>query len=105
MTEDGLLNSCNETELLDMARRQGLGVLRRGIPFPELVAIIKGEVLPRPEYVSGTMHTRRILQEYVSKNIERIRSQLPGCNGQCTTYPCSEGRHALCFAPNETVVR
>lgn len=105
LTEDQQLSKCNETELLWIARRQGLGLLKRGIPLQELLAIVTGEILPRPDYYSGTTHTRKKLQDHISKNIEVVRSQLPGCDGRCTTYPCSEGRHALCFTPNESLVR
>jgi len=105
MNEDQSLVLLNETELLQMARRQGLGVLRRGIPRNELLSIITGYYQVRPEHLAGTAYTRKKLQENIAINIERVRSQLPGCDGRCTTYPCSEGRHALCFMPNEALVR
>lgn len=105
MNEDAVLWKCNESELLQLARKQGLGFLRRGIPRDELVAIVGGYGNPRPEHYAGTAETRQILEKYISDNIERIRSQLPGCDGKCTTFNCSEGRHALCFAPNTEAFR
>lgn len=105
MTEDVVLWKLNETELLGIARRQGLGFLRRGIPKDELVSIIGGYTQPQPHHYAGTAGTRAILQKYIAENIERVRSQLPGCDGMCTTFPCSEGRHALCFAPNTDVLQ
>lgn len=102
---DEILWQCSETELMGLARRQGLPLLRRSLPVADLVAIVSGERLPREDEISGTIHTRKALQIFINKNWGRVSSQLPGCNGQCTTYPCSEARHMACFAPNESVVK
>ena len=99
MNEDVALMSCNETELLWMARRQGLGQLRRGLPQERLVAIITGNIAPETSDFSGMTFTRRSLEGFIVKHYDRIASQLPGCSGKCTTFACSEGRHALCFMP------
>lgn len=101
---DEILWSCNETELLWMARRQGLPPVRRGLPKADLIAIVSGEREAREDEVAGTKHSRLSLQVFINKNWGRVSSQLPGCNGQCTTYPCSEGRHMACFYPNEAAV-
>jgi hypothetical protein len=105
MNEDAVLWRCNETELLQMARRQGLGTLRRGLPKDTLIALVGGYADPQPQHYAGTRETREILQKYIADNIERARSQLPGCDGRCTTFQCTEGRHALCFVPQEAHVR
>src|SRR3954470_21072353 len=101
MSEDQILMWCNETELLGIAFRQGLGRLRRGMRKEELVAIVSGEVPVRPEHLSETTETRRRLQNFINKNWGQLRSQLPGCNGQCSSYPCTEGKHCLCLYPNK----
>lgn len=103
--EDDVLSDCNETELLALARRQGLGRLKRGIPLEELVDIVRGATRPRPEHVSETTQTRQMLQDFITKNWGQIRSQLPGCDGKCTTFSCTEGKHALCFFPNKALLR
>ena len=103
--DDSILYHCNEAELLSMARRQGLGHLRRGLGIELLVKLVTGEIEVTQEHRSGTMETRARLQKFIQDNIERTRSQLPGCNGMCTTYPCSDGRHALCFGVNKDTVR
>jgi hypothetical protein len=105
ISDDSQLWYCNETELLDMARRQGVGRLKRGIDKGVLVAIVGGYENPRSEHFSETSYTRRELERYIQLNFERARSQLPGCDGHCTTYKCSEARHALCFMPNEVAVQ
>lgn len=100
-----LLPLCNETELLAMTRRQGLPRLKRGIPHEELVAIVTGELVVQPGHLSQTAVTRGILEDFITKNWGQLRSQLPGCNGKCRTYPCTEGKHALCLFPNKSLLR
>ncbi len=98
---DNVLRLCNETELLKLATGQGLGRLRRGIPREELLDVIRGVIPVRPDHLSTTMETRKLLQAFIEKNWGVVRSQLPGCNGKCTTFPCTEGKHALCLFPNK----
>lgn len=108
-----LLESCNESELIESARKQGLGRVRRGIAKEELIAIVIGDIPVRQSHLAGTTQSRLMLAEFIhnpsafppnpryDKNWELIRSQLPGCNGICHTYNCSEGRHADCYSSNE----
>jgi hypothetical protein len=103
--DDARLMECNDTELRAMAREQGIGLLRRGLPKEALVLLVSGEIPLAAEHVSDTAGTRAALQKFIADNIERTRSQLPGCDGCCTTYPCTEGRHALCMRGNERIVR
>lgn len=98
------LQNCNETELLQMAREQGLGILKRGIHKDILIAVITKQQNVDPSMLSETVDTRKRLETLIQGNWEKIRSQLPGCDGKCTTYPCSEGRHAACFWPNKDLV-
>lgn len=105
MIDDSMLLACNETELLWMARQQGIGFLKRGLAKDLLVAIITGREEPKPEHFSQSSYTRKKLEQYLQTNIARYRNQLPGCDGFCTTFPCSEGRHGMCFAPNNGVVQ
>lgn len=109
---DDILDLCNETELIQLASRQGLGRLRRGIPRNVLVGIVKGSIDPLPEHLAGTNTTRRSLEEFIGapdyetgrppgKNWMTVRNQIPGCTGLCSKFPCSEGRHASCFVPND----
>ena len=39
---DDILWQCNESELLQMTRAQGLGHLRRGLPRDRLIALVTG---------------------------------------------------------------
>lgn len=103
--DSSVLPLCNETELLAMTRQQGLPRLKRGIPHDQLVAIVSGELEVGPEHISQTETTRGILEDFITKNWGQIRSQLPGCNGKCRTYQCTEGKHALCLFPNKGLLR
>jgi len=100
MMDDSVLQYCNETELLALARRQGLGILSRGLPREELLGVVSGVLAMKPEYLSGTKATRALLESHIWKHYSITRSQLPGCTGKCSTYNCSDGRHAVCFSPN-----
>jgi hypothetical protein len=100
MTDEKLME-CNKTELLTMALAQGLPRLRKSLPTERLVAIVSGQVDPGPEDTAGSLESRRRLEEFIGKHIDRVRNQLPGCNGRCTSFPCTEIRHAMCFAPNK----
>lgn len=97
--------SMSETELLTIIQtREGIRV-RRGLPRKELIDIARGDTYPIPETaLAETRHTRKLLEKFLAKHWEQVRSQLPGCDGKCTTFPCSEGRHALCFGPNKDTV-
>jgi len=97
---DEILWQCNETELLWMARRQGIGFLRRGLTKQELIEIVAGYKNPEPHHLSETGDTRRRLEGFISENWGVLRSQLPQCTGKCQTFRCTEGKHALCFYPN-----
>lgn len=102
--EDATLQHCNESELISLARRQGLPVLRRGLPRDLLIALVSGSEFVREEHLSGTNYTRGRLQDFVQDNINRLRGQLPGCNGMCRTFDCTEGKHMSCFVPSEPLL-
>lgn len=100
---DEILYQCNETELLQLARRQGLPPLRRGIPKQELVEIVAGGE-PRPEHICSTGYTRSRLMQFINENWERVRSQLPDCPGQCVTHDCTDAKHAACHLDNQHLI-
>lgn len=102
--DDQSLNLLNESELLWMTRLQGLPVIRRGLPHAELVAIVSGTIPVTGAHLAGSNFTRECLEGFITQNFDLIRTQLPGCNGKCRTFPCTEGKHMSCFVPNELVV-
>ncbi len=102
---DEVLYQCNESELLWMARVQGLPILRRGIPKEELVAIVAGEE-PKPEHLAWSNHSRERLERFIQTNLGRTRSFIMAreCNGMCRTFKCTEEKHLSCFLPNENLL-
>lgn len=101
---DETLFNLNESELLWMARLQGLPLLRRGLPQEELIAIVAGAVPVEEKHLAGTNYTRGKLEKFIQENIDRLRGQLPGCNGHCQTFLCTEGKHMSCFLPTEVLL-
>jgi hypothetical protein len=101
--DEGLLK-CNDSELHWIARIQGLPVLRRDIPREELIAIVSGEAPVTEQLLSGTNYTRRRLENFITANFDRVRGQLPGCDGKCTTFMCSDGKHMSCYLPSEPLL-
>ena len=101
---DELLNDCNDSELHWMARKQGLPILRRDIPHEELVAIVCGAIPIQDRHLAGTNFTRERLENFLQANIDRVRGQLPGCNGMCRSFLCTEGKHMSCALPNEALL-
>ena len=101
---DEILKSCTETELLQIARQSGIGILRRGIDRDELIQIVSGEIEATRDHYSATNTSRRKLEQFIEKNWKILASQLPGCNGKCTTYPCSDAQHSSCLLPNKDLV-
>lgn len=96
---------CNESELLTLIRKQGLPRLKRGLSLQELLGVASGELQVLPHMISETEVTRGILEDFINKNWGKVQSQLPGCNGKCRTFECTEGKHALCLFPNKDLLR
>jgi hypothetical protein len=98
---DEILLRCNESELLWMARLQGLPILRRDLPRDELISIVSGALSPGVTHISNTNYTRDRLEQFVNRHMARLYSQLPGCDGKCRSFKCSEGKHVACLIPSE----
>jgi hypothetical protein len=107
MSSQATIDDYNETELLEMVRRNTGAVLKRSISRDRLVQIVYGAA-PIPEELSGTTETRRTLQIFIEKNWNWINSQIP-CKGEnrgkCSIYPCPEGRHLDCYQSARAQIR
>jgi hypothetical protein len=101
---DELLYDCNDSELHWMARKQGLPILRFSIPHEEMVAIVCGAMPIQEHHLAHSNHSRWLLESFIQKNIDRVRGQLPGCNGMCQSFLCSEGKHMSCYIPSEPLL-
>lgn len=98
------LSTLSETELLQLIRNAGIGILKRGIDHTVLESILLKEVEVLPGQLSPTNFTRDKLQKFITARWAILSNQLPGCDGKCTTYPCSEAQHISCFNPNRELV-
>lgn len=101
---DELLYECNDSELHWMARKQGLPVLRMSIPHEELVAIVAGSVPVQEHHLALTLQSRTRLETFIQANFDRVRGQLPGCDGRCQSFMCTEGKHMACYLPSEPLL-
>lgn len=94
------LEALNMTELLELIRRHTGVVVKRSVTKERLIQIITSGETPLVEEESRTTASRRTLELFIKTNWDMVQSQLP-CKGdkrgQCTVYPCPEGRHMDCY--------
>ena len=87
-----VLDNVNLTELVEMARRAELGNSIRA--RDDLYnALENGEVTPCP-----LTAIRVRMQAHIMKNYRRLRTQLPGCTGECLTFGCPDLIVQRCWA-------
>lgn len=93
MTDD--LDRMNLSEIIQVAREQGYGNLGRHLTRKEVIQVIdRGS--PGTEVDECRLEGKRIkIERHIDRNRRRLVSQLPGCDGKCTTFGC----------PNLVVVR
>ena len=84
------LEGVNATELIEIARDAGLGNLTRSLTHEQLIAVLNGDHRA-PGTTQDALETKRAkMQNHIRVNWLRLRSQLPGCTGKCTTYGCPD---------------
>jgi hypothetical protein len=87
-----VLDNVNLTELVEMARKAELGNSVRD--RESLYAALEdGEVVRCP-----LDKIRSRMQAHIKKNYRRLKTQLPGCTGECTTYGCPDLIVQRCWA-------
>lgn len=82
-----LLGRMNRSELVRLARDVGLGNVSRETSIPDLVEMILSEEGAEEDALGGK---RQIMEEHIKKYYSKYISQLPGCDGCCTTYGCPD---------------
>jgi hypothetical protein len=104
------LEELNDSELWEIARTTLSGAwcrpirLKRSVARERVIYLIESGQKPESteEYIDPKgMDSRSKLEVWVKKNWSGINSQLPctgPLRGQCTQYPCPEGRHMRCYA-------
>ena len=90
--ETHVLDNVNLTELVEMARKAELGNSRRD--RDDLYdALENGEVTP------CSLEAIRVrMQSHIKKNYRRLKTQLPGCTGECMTFGCPDLIVQRCWA-------
>jgi len=82
-----VLEKMNRSELVQLARSAGLGNVSRD----RTVAVLVQELLAdEGEGPDALEERRKLLEAHIKRHRSRLLSQLPGCNGQCTTYGCPD---------------
>lgn len=76
----------NKSELVQMAHALGLGHVSRSHKREDLIRMI---VLEDGELETDSVDEwRELMEAHIDKYRKRLLSQLPGCDGTCTTYGC-----------------
>lgn len=81
------LDALNLTELIALCRQAQLGNLGRHLSREELYAALEDEIFPGD---CPLEERRDLMQAHITKNYRRLRTQLPGCDGKCTTFGCPD---------------
>jgi hypothetical protein len=96
------LEYLNHSELMQILASDDYGNLRlkASVPKERLVHLIRARENPTEDEIALTAGTRHKLQLWIIRYFDQVGSQIP-CSGplrgQCTRYPCSEGRHLDCY--------
>lgn len=99
------LSSCNRTELNALYKLQTGKQPNNRVELSRLRLAAGGEVeLATNELELAIPETRALLEGFIEENIEKLASQLPGCTGKCTVFPCSDLKHINCRKPLERLL-
>ena len=88
--ERELLSGLNKSELIQMARAAGLGNLGRDLSEDEIIDAILNADGPEDVQTCPLEGKRAKVERHINKNRRRLLSQLPGCDGTCTTFGCPD---------------
>lgn len=77
----------NRTELVETCRAAGLGSVRRTQDREQIYAVLEG--IADPSKIECPIEgKRKMMCQHIQKNWKRLRTQLPGCTGNCVAYGC-----------------
>ena len=79
------LRRLNKSELIECARRYGLGDIGRETEREEIIDLI---INSDDEHTDDLNSWREDIEAHIDKNRRRLLSQLPNCNGKCTEFGC-----------------
>lgn len=81
------MDDVNKSELVELAREEGLGNLSRGNSRSTLLDVLIGGEIPDP---CPLEERRETMAKHIERNWRRIRTQLPQCDGTCVTFGCPD---------------
>ena len=81
------LDDLNLTELIATARLCGAGAVGRQTPREEIYKILDG--LESGGYCP-LEERRQKMESHIQRYYRRLRTQLPGCTGKCTSFGCPD---------------
>jgi len=88
---DGILKALNVSELVELARSQGLGILDPSIDRVRLERIVSGIEDPTRNDLCPTVPYREALHAFIRRHWATLKTQLPHCQGECLTFGCPMG--------------
>jgi hypothetical protein len=86
----GGLDRVNLTELIELAREDGLGNLDRNRSREGVYELLDDERDVAPEDGCALEGHRTIMEDHIQEHFRRLRTQLPGCNGKCRSFGCPD---------------
>lgn len=89
-----LLDPVNLTEMQQMCRESGIGNVGRNLSRGEFFEVLDGIDVPEE---CPLEEIRAEMQSHIKKNFRNLRTQLPGCNGKCTSYGCPDAIVQRCW--------
>lgn len=90
--DENLFAGVNHSELVQMARGAGLGNISRFmLTGDELRDLLFNLAEPEDLAHEDPLEPwRRAMEDHIQRYKRRLLSQLPGCDGTCTTYGCPD---------------
>lgn len=87
------LDRLNLTELVELCRSAEVGNVGRATPRAEIYRMLDGAA----EASCPLERKRELMEKHIKRNFNSLRTQLPGCNGKCTSFGCPDAIVQRCF--------
>jgi len=79
------LDDINTSELVEMARKVGHGNAAR-----DREALYDALEYDDPPPTDALEDCRQVMEDHITRNYRKLRTQLPGCNGKCVSFGCPD---------------
>ena len=85
----------NKTELRTIVKEYEEVDIRESATTDELIHALDGNH-SKKDYCPLIKY-KKPMQEYIQRNMRKMRTQLPDCNGMCTTFGCPDAVVTNCY--------